>query len=57
MVTVHDRVLIEAKAKGIDIVASLRNPFGQLLKADVIISAVGMAMFLLFLLHHEPVSL
>ncbi len=48
MVTIHDRALIEAKAKGIDIVASLRNPFGQLLKADVIISALGITMFLLF---------
>ena len=48
MVTIHDRALIEAKAKGIDIVAPLRNPFGQLLKADVIISSLGIAMFLLF---------
>ncbi len=48
MVTIHDRALIEAKAKGIDVVASLRNPFGQLLKADVIISALGIALFLLF---------
>src|SRR5712691_5621591 len=30
MVTMHDRVLIEAKAKGIDIQAALKHPFRQL---------------------------
>jgi MFS family permease len=47
MVTMHDRALIEARAKGIDIEASLRNPWGQLLKPDVLISAVGISVFLL----------
>jgi MFS family permease len=47
MVTMRDRALIEAKAKGIDIEASLRNPFGQLVKADVIVSALGVSIFLL----------
>ncbi len=47
MVTMRDRALIESKAKGIDIEASLRNPFGQLLKADVIISALGVSLFLI----------
>jgi len=47
MVTLHDRALIEAKAKGIDIEAALRNPFRQLLKADVIISAVAVSIMLL----------
>ncbi len=47
MVSMRDRALIEAKAKGIDIEASLRNPFGQLIKADVIVSALGIAIFLL----------
>ena len=47
MVTMRDRALIEARAKGIDIEASLRNPWGQLLKADVVISALGIAVFLL----------
>ena len=45
MVSMRDRTLIEAKAKGIDIEASLRDPWRQLLKADVIVSAV--AIFLL----------
>ncbi len=47
MVTLHDRALIEAKAKGIDIEAALRHPFRQLLKADVIISAIAVAIMLL----------
>lgn len=47
MVTTRDRALVEARAKGLDIEASLRNPFGQLLKADIIISAVGVSLLLL----------
>ena len=47
MVTMQDRALIEARAKGIDIEASLRNPWRQLLKGDVIVSAVGISIFLL----------
>jgi MFS family permease len=47
MVTIRDRALIEARAKGIDIEGSLRNPWGQLLKLDVVISAVGVSLFLL----------
>src|SRR5438270_4730868 len=47
MVTMHDRALIEAKAKGIDIEESLKNPWGQLLKPDVVISATGISIFLL----------
>ncbi len=47
MVSLHDRALIEARAKGVDIEASLRNPWGQLMKPDVILSALGIALFLL----------
>lgn len=47
MVTTRDRALVEARAKGLDIEASLRNPFGQLLKADIIISAIGVSVMLL----------
>jgi MFS family permease len=47
MVTMRDRALIEARAKGIDVEASLRNPWGQLLKLDVLLSALGIAVFLL----------
>src|SRR3984957_19657230 len=47
MVTMRDRALIEARAKGIDIEAALRHPFRQLLKPDVIISAIGVSLMLL----------
>jgi MFS family permease len=47
MVTMRDRALVEARAKGLDIEASLRNPFKQLLKADVVVSAIGISIFLL----------
>jgi MFS family permease len=47
MVTMHDRLLVEARAKGLDIEAALRHPFRQLLKADVIVSALGVAVMLL----------
>jgi ACS family D-galactonate transporter-like MFS transporter len=47
MVTMHDRALIEAKAKGIDVEAALRQPFRQLMKPDVIISALAVSIMLL----------
>ncbi len=47
MVTMRDRALIEARAKGIDIAAALRHPFRQLLKADVVISALAVSVMLL----------
>jgi MFS family permease len=50
MVTLHDRALIEAKAKGLseaDIEAALRRPFQQLLKPDIIVSAIAVSVMLL----------
>ena len=47
MVTMRDRALIEARAKGIDIEAALRHPFRQLLKPDVVVSAVAVSLMLL----------
>jgi MFS family permease len=50
MVTMHDRILVEAKARGLDeedIRAALKHPFRQLLKADVIISALAVSLMLL----------
>ncbi|HET9897666.1 MAG TPA: MFS transporter [Streptosporangiaceae bacterium] len=47
MVTMRDRALIEARAKGIDIAAALKNPFRQLVKADIIISALAVSLMLL----------
>jgi MFS transporter, ACS family, D-galactonate transporter len=47
MVTIRDRALIEARAKGIDIQAALRDPFRQLLKANIIVSAIAISVMLL----------
>ena len=50
MVTLHDRALIEARAKGLseaDIEAALKRPFRQLLKPDIIISAIAVPIMLL----------
>ncbi len=47
MVTMRDRALIEARAKGIDIEAALRHPFRQLLKPDVVVSAIAVSVMLL----------
>jgi len=50
MVTIRDRALIEAKAKGLseaDIEAALRRPFRQLLKPDIIISSLAVSIMLL----------
>ncbi len=50
MVTLRDRALIEARAKGMtdaDIAAALKHPFRQLLKFDVVISAIGVSVMLL----------
>jgi MFS family permease len=48
MVSERDRVLVELKAKGLDIEASLRNPWRQMLHLDVIASALGVSTLLLF---------
>jgi len=47
MVSSHDRVLIEARAKGLDIEAALKHPFRQMLKADIVVSAFGISVFLI----------
>jgi MFS family permease len=50
MVTLHDRALIQAKAKGMteqDIEAALKHPFRQLLKPDIIVSAFAVSVMLL----------
>ncbi len=51
MVSMQDRALIEARAKGLteeDIAAALRNPFRQLIKPDIIISSIAVSIMLLF---------
>jgi MFS family permease len=50
MVTMRDRALVEARAQGMsdeDIEAALAHPFRQLLKADIIISAIAVSLMLL----------
>jgi MFS family permease len=47
MVSIRDRALIEARAKGLDVAAALRHPFRQLLKADILISAFAVSVMLL----------
>jgi MFS family permease len=50
MVSLRDRALIEAKAKGLtdaDIEAALRQPFRQLMKPDIIISSLAVSIMLL----------
>jgi MFS family permease len=50
MVTMRDRALIEARAKGLteaDIAAALKHPFRQLLKLDVVVSAFAVSVMLL----------
>jgi MFS family permease len=47
MVTIRDRALIEARAKGIDVQAALRDPFRQLLRVNVIVSAIAVSVMLL----------
>jgi MFS family permease len=47
MVTMRDRALIEAKAKGLDVGSMLQRPFRQLLKVDVVVSSLAISIFLL----------
>jgi MFS family permease len=47
MVSIRDRALIEARAKGLDVEAALRHPFRQLLKTDIIVSAFAVSVMLL----------
>jgi MFS family permease len=50
MVTIRDRALVEARAKGLsetDIQTALRHPFRQLLKPDILISAFAVSVMLL----------
>ncbi|MGD0557448.1 MAG: MFS transporter [Streptosporangiaceae bacterium] len=48
MVSLRDRALIEARARGIDIADSLRRPWRQMLRLDIVGSAFAISVFLLF---------
>ena len=47
MVSVTDKALIEAKAKGIDVEAALAKPWGQVFRPSIIGSALAISVFLL----------
>jgi MFS family permease len=47
MVSLKDRALIEARAKGLDVEASLRRPWRQMMHLDVVGSAFAIAVFLI----------
>jgi MFS family permease len=48
MVSLRDRALVEARAQGIDLEAGMAHPWRQVLHLDVIGSAFGISVFLLF---------
>jgi len=47
MVSIRDRALIEARARGLDIDDSLRNPWRQMMHLDILGSAFAISVFLL----------
>ena len=50
MVTEHDRALVEARARGLsdaDVEAATARPWAQILKWDLVLSALGISLFLL----------
>ena len=47
LVSMHDRALVEARAAGLDIEAATRNPWRQMIKPDILISAAAISIYLL----------
>lgn len=47
MVSVRERALVEARARGIDVSRSLAHPWRQMAHADVLVPALGVSVFLL----------
>ena len=47
MVSMHDKALIEAKARGIDVEEQISNPMGKVAKPAIIASAIAISVFLL----------
>ena len=47
MVTERDRVLVELKAKGVDVESALKKPWRQMLRFDIVISAVAVNVLLI----------
>ncbi len=47
MVSMQEKVLLEARARGIDVEETMKNPWRQMLRPQVLISAIGVSIFLL----------
>jgi MFS family permease len=47
MVSVRDRAVVEARAKGIDVEESLKHPWRQMVKPNIVIPSVGIGVFLI----------
>jgi len=47
MISLRERVLVEARARGIDVLAALRHPWRQMVAATIIVPALGVSVFLL----------
>ena len=47
MISLRERVLVEARARGIDVLAALRNPWRQMVAATIVVPALGVSVFLL----------
>ena len=54
MTALQEKTLIEARSRGIDVAAALRNPWRQMLRPQIIISALGVSLYLL--LYYAAVS-
>ena len=48
MVSIRDRALIEARAKGIDVESSMRHPWKQMVTGRIVTSAFAISVFLMF---------
>ena len=48
MVSAHDRALVEARAKGIDVEAGLRRPWKQMLTPRLVLSSLAISLFMLY---------
>lgn len=46
MVSLRDRALVEARAKGIDVGEGLRHPWRQMVKPNVVLTSLGIGVFL-----------
>lgn len=47
MVSLRERVLVEVRARGVDVATALRRPWRQMMTSDVVLPAVGVSLFLL----------